>query len=190
MSFVNDRTSHAWITLLKKKSDTALAFEQFVAIIENQFSVTIKKWQIDGGGEFRSGKTLDFLLQKGIKVLKSLLHEQQQNGRAERFNRTIWDKAQALRFQACLPESWWEFAVTHALYLYNRTPVHRLAWKSPHEALMGVKPNVTALRVFGCAAYVYLPPEVHKNKLSAKAELMVFLSYTDGMKGYRFMRML
>jgi hypothetical protein len=54
---------------------------------------------------------------------------------------------------------------------------------------MGVKPNVTALRVFGCAAYVYLPPEVRKNKLSAKAELMVFLGYTDGMKGYRFMRM-
>jgi len=43
---------------------------------------------------------------KGIKILQSVPHQPEQNGRAERFNRTIMDKAQALRFTACLPQSW------------------------------------------------------------------------------------
>jgi hypothetical protein len=88
-----------------------------------------------------------------------------------------------------LPETWWEFAVLHAVMLYNRTPIKRLDWKSPYELLKEVKPDVSNIRVFGCGAYVYLLPEVRKNKLSAKAELMIFIGFTDGMKGYKFMRL-
>jgi hypothetical protein len=125
----------------------------------------------------------------GIEVEKSLPHEQQQNGRAERFNRTIWDKAQSLRFDACLPNSWWEFCVEHALYLYNRTPLKRANWSTPYELIKGEKPDLSNLKVFGCAAYVFLPPEVRKNKLSPKSELMIFLGFKPGMKGFRFMRL-
>ena len=44
------------------------------------------------------------------------------------------------------------------------------------------------MRVFGCGAYVYIPPTRRHNKLSPKSELMVFIGETEGMKGYRFMR--
>ena len=81
------------------------------------------------------------LKKHGILIEKSIPHEQQQNGRAERFNRTIIDKAQALCFQACAPSSWWEFAVSHALHLYNRTPIKRHNWKTPFEILNGQKPD-------------------------------------------------
>ena len=75
----------------------------------------------EGGGEFI--KIEEELKKRGILIEKSIPHEQQQNGRAERFNCTIMDKAQALCFQACALPSWWEFAVSHALHLYNRTPI-------------------------------------------------------------------
>ena len=50
----------------------------------------------------------------------------QQNGRAERLNRTLLEKAQSMRLEACLPDSWWEFAFATATHVYNHTPIKRL----------------------------------------------------------------
>ena len=36
-----------------------------------------------------------------------------QNGRAEHLMHTLMDKAEAMRHQACIPQSWWEFAFAH-----------------------------------------------------------------------------
>jgi hypothetical protein len=60
---------------------------------------------------------------EGIQSRTSVPHMHQQNGHAECFNRTLMDKAQAMRLDACLPPSWWEFVVNTATHLYNRTPV-------------------------------------------------------------------
>ena len=40
------------------------------------------------------------------------------------------DKAQAMRIDACLPQSWWEFAVNTATHLYHHTPVCHLEWQT------------------------------------------------------------
>ena len=50
------------------------------------------------------------------------------------------------------------------------------------------KPSVAHFHVFGCGAYVFLPKEVRVNKLTPKSELMTFIGYSDGLKGYLFMR--
>jgi len=52
---------------------------------------------------------------------------------------------------------------------------------------MWEKPSVNHFRVFGCAAYVYLPDAMGPNKLSAKSELMIFVGY-DSKKNYIFIR--
>ena len=56
------------------------------------------------------------------------------------------------------------------------------------ENLKHIKPDVTHLRVFGCSTYIFLPEEVRANKLNPKSELMTFLGYPQGTKGYLFMR--
>ena len=84
----------------------------------------------------------------------------QQNGRAECLNRTLIEKAQALHFEACLPQSYWEFSVEFAVHVYNRTPAKHIAWRTPFEVLNGTKPDISHLRVFGCGAYVYIPDDV------------------------------
>ena len=98
------------------------------------------------------------------------------------------DKAKALQHEACLPDSWWEFGVEHALHCYNCTPVMRLSWHIPYEAVHHERPDIFMLRVFGCRAYVYLPPTVRKDKLAPNSELMIHLGVAEGIKGYRFMR--
>ena len=60
--------------------------------------------------------------------------------------------------------------------------------KMPFKNLKRIKPDVTHLHVFGCGTYVSLPEEVHVNKLNPKFELMTFLGYPQGTKGYLFMR--
>ena len=142
----------------------------------------------DGGGEYKC-KAFDALLKdKGIEILQSVPHQPQQNGRAERLMRTLSDKAEAMRFDACLPQSWWEFAIEHAVHVYNRTPLRRLKWRTPYEVLNGEAPSIKHLRVFGCGAYVHLPPAVRTNKLSPKSELMVYIGVAPGGHGFRFMR--
>jgi len=99
------------------------------------------------------------------------------------------EKAESMRLQACLPQSWWEFALDHTVHVYNRTPNCRLSWRTPSDWLSGGhKPSVDHLRVFGCAAYVFIPAEVRTNKLAPKSELMTYLGSHPGGKGWIFMR--
>jgi len=79
---------------------------------------------------------------------------------------------------------WWEFAFATAAHVYNHTPIKHLKWKTPQEIFTGEKPKISHLHVFGCGAYVYLPNEVHANKLTLCSELMIFIGYEDN--GYRF----
>ena len=98
------------------------------------------------------------------------------------------DKAQAMCLDARLLQNWWEFAVDCATHVYNCPPIQRHDWNMPFENLKCTKPDVTHLHVFGCGTYVFLPEEVHVNKLNPKSELMTFLGYPQGTKGYLFMR--
>ena len=142
----------------------------------------------DAGGEYKSIDLQNKFKNLGIITRTSVPHMHQQNGRAERLNRTLMEKAQAMRFVACLPQNWWEFAVEYAVHVYNRTPVRHLSWRTPFEELNGKKPDISHLWVFGCGAYVFIPEDVRVNKLTPRAEIMTFLGYTDGTKGYKFMR--
>jgi transposase InsO family protein len=186
--FLDDYTSHAWITLLRNKGSAITALQQWLAFVKNKYGTTIKEWMSDAGGEYKSDAFVRHLKDAGITVLQSAPHTPQQNGRAERFMHTIMDKAEPMRFDACLPDSYWEFAVNHATHCYNRIPVARLDWRTPYELINNEVPDISHLRVFGCGAYVHLPPDTRKDKLSPKSELMVYLGRPSGMKADMFMR--
>jgi hypothetical protein len=188
VSFIDDYSSFGWIQCLCAKSSALTALHDFLVMVKNQYGTTPKEWMSDAGGEYKSKEFLRILNSSGIKILQSVPHTPQQNGRAERFNHTIMEKAEAMRHEACLPDSYWEFVVEHAVHCYNCTPVMRLKWCTPYEAITKTKPDISRLRVFGCGAYVYLHKDVRKNKLAPKSELMIHLGEAEGQKGWRFMR--
>ena len=98
------------------------------------------------------------------------------------------EKAETMRLQACLPQSYWEFALDYATHIYNRTPMRRLAWRTPYQYMTDEVPSLNYLRVFGSAAYVFIPAEVRVNKMSPKSELMTFIGLAPGGHGWLFMR--
>ena len=156
ISFIDDNTSHSWIALLKKKSDSLAATKQFLAMVKNKYQSTVGEWMTDNGGEYVDKNYIKLLKDEGIEIQRSVPAQPQMNGRAERFNRTIDEKAESMRHQACLPDSWWEFCVLHANYLYNRTPMRRLDWKTPKGYLEKVDPDISHLCVLGCGAYIFI----------------------------------
>jgi transposase InsO family protein len=151
-------------------------------MVKNQFNKVIHEFMIDAGGEFKSEGLRTFLKELGINILTSVPHMHQQNGHAERFIRTIVEKAQAIHLEACIPQNWWEFAVNYAVHVYNQTPLKHSSndYKTPFERLHRTKPDVAHLRVFGCGAYVFLPEDVQSNNLSPRSELMTFIGLVEG----------
>ena len=100
------------------------------------------------------------------------------------------EKAESMRLQACLPQSYWKFALDHATHIYNKTPIQHLNWQTPYQKIGGGKPSIDHIRVFGCAAYIFIPKEVRENKMAPRSEMMVYLGVHPGGKGWIFMHTL
>ncbi|GIL80329.1 hypothetical protein Vretifemale_9560, partial [Volvox reticuliferus] len=72
----------------------------------------------------------------------------------------------------------WAEAPVTVNYLRNISPVTGTK-VTPHEAFMGTKPDISHLRVFGCAAYTHVPKEKH-NKLQPMSRKGIFVGYEHG----------
>ena len=129
-----------------------------------------------------------FLSSRGITHQTSIPYMPQQNGRAKRFNRTILEKAEAMYYHACLPKAFWQDAVETSVHLYNRQPMRYHDWKAPIEFFKedGKQPDASYFQVFGCKAYVFIPPKQWPDKLSPKSEEMIFIGYKLNTKGWCF----
>jgi transposase InsO family protein len=174
--FYDDYSSHAWILCLRQKSSAISTTKQFIAMVNTYYESAVRLWMSDAGGEYKSDVFDNMLRNQGIKILTSTLHTPQQNRRAERFMRTFMDKAEAMRFTACIPQFWWEFSIEYAVQLYNRTPQECLKWSTPFVMLVdGEKPHVDQFRVFGCRAGVLIPQKTRANKLAPKSKLMTYI---------------
>ena len=187
--FFDNYTSNAWTVKLHKKDAALTATAQFIALVETQFASRVVQWMSDAGGEYKSAVFNKMLKDKEIEVLQSIPSAHQQNSRAEQIIRTLMEKADTMHFQACLPQSWWEFLVEHATYhVYNHTPLHCLNRQTPFKLLYKERPSISNLQVFGCWAYVFVPVEIRANKLTPKSKLMTYLGNAPSAGGFVFMQ--
>lgn len=185
VSFVDDFTRHAWVYFLNEKSDARDAFKHFRAAVERDGANKIGTLRTDGGGEYDNGILLKHLANHGIKWEHSSPHSPEQNGLAERFNRTILDKVRAMLKQADLPPRYWAEAVAHAVHLYNRAPHRAITGVTPHEKYTGLRPDLADARIFGCDAYAFLHPGEARRKLDDRAVKLVYLGWSTEAKGYK-----
>ena len=108
----------------------------------------------------------------------------QQNGVAERLNRTMVETTRSMLIDAKLPYRFWAEALSTAVYLRNRSPIKAVDGITPSEAWTGKKPDVAHMRVFGCEAYAHIPKD-ERRKLDPKARKSILLGYGEETKGYR-----
>ena len=185
VTFIDDSTRKLWVYFLKKKSEVFDTFRKWKAMVENETSLKIKRVRSDNGGEYRDNIFREFCANNGIKMEKTVPMTPQQNGVAERMNRTLNERARSMRIHAGLPKMFWAEAVNTAAYLINRGPSIPLDGKIPEEVWSGKEVNLSHLRVFGCISYVHID-SAERSKLDAKSNKCVFVGYGDDEFGYRF----
>ncbi|XP_022893834.1 uncharacterized protein LOC111408291 [Olea europaea var. sylvestris] len=120
----------------------------------------------------------------GIMRHKTVLHTPQQNGMAERMNRTVLNKVRCMLLSSGLPKIFWGEAVKTAAYLINRSPTSALNFAVPEYVWSNSPVNYSYQKVFGCTAHA------HQNigKLEPRSLKCVFLGYDKRVqfeKGYR-----
>uniref|UniRef100_A0A2N9G1G5 CCHC-type domain-containing protein n=1 Tax=Fagus sylvatica TaxID=28930 RepID=A0A2N9G1G5_FAGSY len=184
MSFINDYSRKAWVYFLKNKSEAFAKFKIWKAEVENQTRRKIKCLRTDNGTEYRDGDFLKFCEEYGIKRHFTVRKTPQQNGVAERLNRTITETARCLRLNAELPKIFWAEAVDMACYIINRSPRVALDGKVAEEVWTGQEVDYSFMRIFGCPAYVHISGE-DRSKLDPKSKKCIFLGFKKGVKGYK-----
>nr|GEY72975.1 hypothetical protein [Tanacetum cinerariifolium] len=116
----DDFSRFTWTFFLKTKDETSGIIRKFISEIENLKDLKVKIIKYDNGGEFQNKEMDDFCSQKGIKREFSNARTPQQNGVAERRNRTLIEAARIMLADAKLPVTFWAEAVNTACYVKNR----------------------------------------------------------------------
>jgi transposase InsO family protein len=181
LTIIDDYSRKVWPFFLKHKSDVFDAFRKWKVMVEKQTEKKVKLLRTDNGMEFCSTVFNDYCSDEGIVRHHTIPYTPQQNGVAERMNRTIISKARCMLSNAGMHRRFWAEAASTACYLINRSPCIPLDKKTPIEVWSGSPADYSQLRVFGCTAYAH----VDNGKLEPKAVKCVFLGYGSGVKPYK-----
>lgn len=183
ITIIDDYSRFTVIKLLSHKSEAESAIRQFVEFTKTKFGRKPKLMRSDRGGEYTGNQLKEYLSNEGIQTQLTAPYTPQQNGVAERKNRSIMEMARCMLTDAGLPKTFWGEAVSMAVYVQNRT-ITRATEAIPFEQWNGTKVSLDDFRTFGCKCFVHVPTEKRK-KLDQTAIQMIFFGYDDQTKGYR-----
>ncbi|GJT36842.1 putative ribonuclease H-like domain-containing protein [Tanacetum coccineum] len=174
----------SWVFFLATKDETAEILCKFIIGLENQLKHKVKIIRCDHGTEFKNHAMNEFCAKKGIKREFSVARTPQQNGVAERKNRTLIEAARTMLADSLLPIPFWAEAVNTACYVLNRVLVTKPQNKTPYELLIGKPPSISFMRPFGCPLTILntLDP---LGKFDGKSDEGYFLGYSTTSKAFR-----
>ncbi|KAI3780407.1 hypothetical protein L2E82_10388 [Cichorium intybus] len=136
----------------------------------------------DNGTEFKNAVLDQFCVEKGVQRQYNVTCIPQQNGVAERRNRTLIDVARTMHCDSKLPMFFWAEAINTACYVQNRVLINKHHMKTPYGIPYGHKPSVAHFRNFGCPCTI-----LHLDatpKFNSKADDCYFVGYA-GRTAYR-----
>jgi hypothetical protein len=155
-----------------------------IAYVFTQFGRTIKAVQCDNGREFDNASSHTFFATNEVFLWMSCSYTSSQNGKADRFLRTINNMLRSLLFQASILTRYWVEGLRTVTYLLNRLPTKAISTTSPYFTLHGVASSYEHLCVFGCACYPNLSAKA-AHKLTPQSTRCIFLGYNADHKGYQ-----
>ncbi|GJX84179.1 putative ribonuclease H-like domain-containing protein [Tanacetum coccineum] len=151
---------------------------------KNQLDHKVKVIRSDNGTEFKNSIMNQFCEMKGIKREFSVARTPQQNGVAERKNRTLIEAARTMLVDSKLPTTFWAEAVNTACYVLNRVLVIKPHNKTPYELIRGRPPLIDFMKPFGCPVTI-LNTRDHLGKFDGKADEGYFVGYSVVSKAMR-----
>ncbi|GJV12554.1 putative ribonuclease H-like domain-containing protein [Tanacetum coccineum] len=172
----DDFSRFSWVFFLATKDETSGILKTFITEIENQLDHKVKVIQCDNGTEFKNNVMNQFCEMKGIQRELSVARTPQQNGVAERKNRTLIEAARTMLVDSKLPITFWAKAVNTACYVLNRVLFIKPYNKTPYELICGRPPLIDFMKHFGCLVTI-LNTRDHLGKFDEKADEGYFVGY-------------
>ena len=180
--FIDDATGMMYLYVMKTKTSEEVrkCFLNFRNTFERD-GRRVKSIRTDGGGEYQ-GQMGELCKEVGIRHEVTAPYTPEQNGVAERANRTICERIRSILADTGLPKALWGELACTVVYLKNRSPTRALD-KTPYEALYGKKPDLSHLVAVGTKAYV-LTPKKKTKKMDLRSTEGIFVGY-EGTHQYR-----
>src|ERR1041384_5988074 len=138
---VDDYSRYTWVFFLKSKDETKATFIDFAKQAQRKYNLALLAIS-DNGSEFKNYTLEEFLSDEGIEHQYSAPYTPQQNGVAERKNRTLVEMARSMLDEYKSPYSFWAEAINTACHASNRLFLRKILMMTPYELLTGHKPNV------------------------------------------------
>jgi hypothetical protein len=169
---------------MKKKSEVTEKFKEYKCLVEKKTERKIKTVRSDNGTEYTSHYLEDFLKQEGIRHELTVEYTPQQNGVAERKNRSLVETARCLMIQSGLSASFWAEGILTANHIRNRCPSRSLGGEIPFKMWTRRTPIVSYFRKFGTTAFA-LDKTPGKGKFDSRSKKCIFMGYSVQSKAYR-----
>ena len=186
LTLTDDGTRFSWAFALSTRDQAAEIIFKWLPQAQREAEHNLKALRTDNAGEFVSKAFQQRLQELGISQQFSLPYRHQQNGVAERLNRTLKDAIRTCLLDAGLSTDWWEYALRHVTWVKNRIYSSALSSPiTPYQAWFGKKPDISMLRVFGCMAIYHVATE-RRQGWDTPGEWGVFLGMAARMKGWLF----
>ncbi|GJZ09976.1 putative ribonuclease H-like domain-containing protein [Tanacetum coccineum] len=184
----DDYSRFCWVFFLETKDETYPILKDFISLVENQLNKKVKAIRCDNGTEFKNAKLIELCGEKGIKRDYSNARTPQQNGVAERKNRTLIEAARTMLADSKLPTMFWTEAVSTACYVLNRVLITNPHNKTPYALLTGKTPSISHFKPFGCHVTI-LNTSDHLGKFDGKADEGYLVGYSASNRAYRVYNM-
>ena len=177
ITFIDDYTRYGHVYLISHKSEALDYFRRYMRLVENQLDKSTKALRTDHGREYLSEQFKELCDEKRIARQLTMPYTPQQNGVAERRNRTLLEMVRSMMAQANLPISYWGDALLTAAYILNRVPFISVS-STPYELWTDKKPDLNNLRPWGSIRYVHNTSHRH-GKLGPKGKKCIFIRYSE-----------
>jgi hypothetical protein len=182
-TFIDVFSDYTEVVLLSHKNDVIKHVKNYVERVKTQFGKVIKVFRTDRGGEYLNKDLQEYLKSKGIQFQCTVGYSPQQNGVAERKNRTLMEATRTVIEDSGLSMKYWAEAISTVNFVNNRLVTEKRK-ESPFEIIFKRKSDLNELHRFGSDVYVKVPDE-KRRKLDPKALKLKFLGYDENSKGYR-----
>jgi transposase InsO family protein len=170
---------------LKSKDEAATKVKQYLTLIERQDENLPKAVRTDNGREYVNKDLIGWCLDKGIELQTTAPHTPEQNGIAERWNRTVVKLGRAMLLANNLPSELWAEAMTHTIYIRNCAFTCAIPEMTPYQKWFARRPDISNIQEFGQIVWV-LNEELNPSKLDAHAGKHIFVRHEDGPNGIRY----
>lgn len=185
ITFIDDYTRWGEVAVMKHKWEVFDKIQEYIKKMERKTGKQVVTIRSDNGMEYCSNKMRDLFDSLGIEHQRTNVYTPQQNGIAERYNRTALNALRAMLKDGQFPPHFWAEMLFNFNYLKNRLPQKKLHDKTPFELRYGYVPSVKHLKRIGCTVHYFVPKETRRNKFSDSAKKGKLVGYAFNTRGYR-----